>query len=46
MLFVTSKQKPRLYVIDCKYLKESGTLNERNVRNACKKYMERKGVKK
>ena len=44
MLKIYKYKGTKCYIIQNKYLNESGILNERNVRNALKKYRERKSM--
>ena len=44
MLKITMKKGVKIYTIKTRYLNEQGVLNERNVRNACKRYMQRKNT--
>lgn len=44
MLLIENKKGMKVYAIKNKYLCECGVLNEKNVCNACMKYMKRKNV--
>lgn len=44
MLLIENKKGMKVYTIKNKYLCECGLLNEKNVYNACMKYMKRKNV--
>jgi hypothetical protein len=44
MLLIENKKGLKTYTIINKYLCENGVLNEKNVCNACMKYMKRKSV--
>jgi hypothetical protein len=44
MLLIENKKGLKTYTIINKYLCECGLLNEKNVCNACMKYMKRKNV--
>lgn len=44
MLLIENKKGIKVYTIKNKYLCENGVLNEKNVCNACMKYMKRKNV--
>ena len=44
MLLIENKKGLKTYIIINKYLCECGLLNEKNVCNACMKYMKRKYV--
>lgn len=44
MLLIENKKGLKVYTIKNKYLCECGLLNEKNVCNACIKYMKRKNV--
>lgn len=44
MLLIENKKGLKSYTIINKYLCECGLLNEKNVCNACMKYMKRKNV--
>lgn len=42
MLVIYEEKNTKMYVINCKYLHECGTLTMKNVHNACVKYQARK----
>lgn len=44
MLLIENKKGFKVYTIINKYLCENGLLNEKNVCNACTKYMKRKNA--
>lgn len=44
MLLIENKKGMKVYTIKNKYLCENGVLNEKNVFNACMKYMKRKST--
>jgi hypothetical protein len=44
MLLIEDKKSMKVYTVKNKYLCENGILNEKNVCNACIKYMKRKSA--